>query len=156
MPKQCPGFFEKAFDNPGLSREVFRSDKFGILAILDIKPAAPGHMLVIARRCVPSVDLLDVETHSRLQAVSQHVGLRIMDVMGDWAEYAGTLSAGKQVPHAHIHRVPADAEDSQGWMRRFGGEPRLVLPDGQMDEIRAQLAFPEDYTRQIENELSQI
>jgi histidine triad (HIT) family protein len=88
--------------------EVLLEDEL-TLAFLDIRPAAPGHTLVIPRSHFQFVWEVDVETGAALmrtvvrmagalRAALQPDGLTLLHNSG--------RAAGQEVPHAHWHLLP--------------------------------------------------
>ena len=102
---------------------VFRAERW--VAILDIKPTAPGHALLIpiaeAQHLheLPPSTLAELGLHlARLtRAVRQATGCPAVNVvMNDGP------AAGQEVPHAHLHVIPRWPDDG---LRSgpFGGSP---------------------------------
>jgi bis(5'-adenosyl)-triphosphatase len=79
------------------------------VAIVNLKPLCPGHVLVVPKRLVPVLgDLLDEERHDLWRTV-QAVQALVMDVHGAVACQLGVQdgrAAGQSVPHAHVHVLP--------------------------------------------------
>ena len=74
------------------------------VAFLSIAPLKPGHTLVVPRAEVDHWLDLDSETLAHLAQVSQSVGRAISRAYEPVK--VGTLTAGLEVPHVHIHVVP--------------------------------------------------
>ncbi len=78
------------------------------MAFLSINPLAPGHTLVVP---IEEVDhWVDVapDLNAHLFAVAQRIGRAQHRAFG--CERVGMIIAGYEVPHAHIHVVPTNAE----------------------------------------------
>ena len=71
-------------------------------------PVAPGHVLVIPREPIDKWTDLPPQLLSHLFAVSQTVGTAQEKAFGK--QRSAVIIAGFEVPHAHIHLVPADSE----------------------------------------------
>ncbi|MDX6606892.1 MAG: histidine triad family protein [Solirubrobacterales bacterium] len=102
------------------------------VAFMDIKPATPGHALVVPR--VHSADLLEIgaDDLSATTLAAQRLARRMKDVLGaDGINLINACGAAawQTVFHFHIHVVP-----------RYGDDP-LKLPwipeAGDADEIAA-------------------
>src|SRR5262245_19062492 len=81
-----------------------------VIAFMDIRPANPGHLLVIPREHV--ADLTDLTEQSganvwlighRIARALRHSGLRVEGV-NLWL--ADGAAAGQEVAHVHLHVVP--------------------------------------------------
>ena len=81
------------------------------LAFLDINPEEKGHTLVIPKIEVDKIYDLDDETYTHLFAVAKKL-MKNMD------EKLGTRTLmkviGVDVPHAHIHLIPFNADHKEG------------------------------------------
>jgi len=100
------------------------------VALLDIRPAHPGHVLLIPREERQYLADLSGPTQADLgrhlamltTAVKSATGCPAVNVvLNDGPE------AGQEVPHAHLHVVPRWPGDGKGFL--FAGAP---YADGQM------------------------
>lgn len=107
------------------------------LAVVNIRPVLPGHVLVISRRAVArfgalsAVEVADVWSTAQLvgRVVTRcHGGAAATYSMQDGAE------AGQSVPHLHVHIVPRRARDlphnDQVYDLIEGSERELGAPGG--------------------------
>lgn len=76
------------------------------LAFLDIRPVRPGHTLVVPKQEVDHFFDMDDDTLSRALVFAKPITRAIQRVTG--AERVGAVVAGFDVPHAHLHLIPAD------------------------------------------------
>ena len=74
---------------------------------MDIRPAAPGHVLVVPRIEVDRWTDIEPELAAHLMKVAQIIGQAQIKVFG--AERAGLLIAGFEVAHCHLHVIPANS-----------------------------------------------
>ncbi|KAG4304829.1 hypothetical protein PORY_001882 [Pneumocystis oryctolagi] len=96
-----------------VSKQVFFHAK-NSLALVNLRPLLPGHVLVIPRRSVLRLrDLLDTEVHclfSTVQKVSSVVenafGASSCTIAIQDGKYAG-----QTVPHLHVHIIPRKPYD---------------------------------------------
>ncbi len=101
-------------------------------AFLDIKPVAPGHVLVIPRKendyifDLPEQDYLDLMAFARRVAEAQKKALPCKRV--------GVAVIGLEVPHTHIHLVPITTEDDMNFSHK------VTLPAEEMEAIAAAIA----------------
>jgi histidine triad (HIT) family protein len=124
------------------------------MAILDLHPVRPGHVLVIPRRHAVFVHELTaperaalMETAARIAVAQERAGLR----------QGGTLlindgpASGQHVPHVHLHVIPRARGDLAAVARaylarafhRFGRAANRGALDALAARIRAHLPFPD-------------
>jgi histidine triad (HIT) family protein len=119
-------------DLPG--RFVWRDDE--IVAFLTIAPHQPGHTLVVPVAPVDRwTDLAD-ELWIRLNVVALEIG-RAMETAFDCVR-VGTVIAGLEVPHCHVHLIPIQSEADLG----FGNADHHASPeslDTAAERLRAEL-----------------
>ncbi|MFM7537222.1 MAG: HIT family protein [Acidimicrobiales bacterium] len=74
------------------------------VAFLSINPIAPGHTLVVPRAEVDHWIDLPAATVAHLHVVGQVIGQAQMQAFP--CERIGTIIAGFEVPHTHLHVIP--------------------------------------------------
>lgn len=125
-------------------RFVYRDDS--VVAFLSIEPVAYGHTLVVPVAEVDRWTDLDATTWTRVAEVAQEIGQAMVRAFD--APRAGTLIAGFDVPHAHVHVFPAS--DMSGY-DLSAAIPAEKTDAAQMDEaaakIRAELGTDADGRR---------
>lgn len=89
------------------SHRVYEDDD--VIALMDVMPQAPGHVLVIPR--APSRNLLDADPHvlSRTIQTVQKVALAVQeafDADGVFVAQFNEPAAGQTVFHLHFHVIP--------------------------------------------------
>jgi histidine triad (HIT) family protein len=108
--------FERIVSGEIPCHKVWESEKF--LAFLDIRPVAPGHTLLIPKKKVDP-----------LWSLSQGEFLELLAAAKDLAEILKKkfpcervcmAVVGFEVPHAHIHLIPAKSIFDFPWP---GGQP---------------------------------
>lgn len=87
-------------DLPG--RFVWKDDQ--CVAFLSINPLAPGHTLVVPREEIDHWIDADQELLAHLSGVTQQIGKALQ--LHFTPARVGTMIAGLEVPHLHIHVVP--------------------------------------------------
>ena len=94
-------------------RFVWRDD--AVVAFLSIAPVTTGHVLVVPVEEVDHWIDLDPATWGRVMEVALHVGRALSDAFAP--PRVGQMIAGFEVPHVHVHVLPAYGLDDIG----FGG-----------------------------------
>ncbi len=74
------------------------------VAFLDVRPLAPGHVLVVPRQETDQWTDLGPGLVAHLTSVAHSIGRAQMSVFSP--ARIGMVVAGFEVPHAHIHVVP--------------------------------------------------
>lgn len=93
--------FEKVIDREIPADIVYEDDI--CIAILDIKPVAPGHTLLISKKPYRWVeDIPAAEFHHMVDKVQEIV----RDMKSKGADYVKVSIEGIDVPHFHIHLIP--------------------------------------------------
>ena len=143
--KPCPKLYESIATRKLPSRMVYENFAHGVMALLDIMPAAEGHIGVASLVCERSIDALQSSVlRNKLYTVATFAG-RALELVYPDAPYVGELAAHNQIPHPHLHRMPGD--DKADWAKRFGrldDWPRLKLSTDHMDDIQSRLTTPDD------------
>jgi histidine triad (HIT) family protein len=116
------------------------------LSFMDLRQSNPGHILVIPKAHIPTVDLLPPDLAGpTLRAVARATGaLRhglAPDGINIWQ--SNGVAAGQEVFHVHFHIFPRHAGD--GHMRVYPAFPPET-PRAELDRLAARLraALPRD------------
>ena len=99
--------FTKIIEGELPGRFVWRDEH--AVAFLSINPLTTGHVLVVPIAEVDHWIDLDAGTWAHLNEVVRAVGQAVDRAFE--AERVGTVVAGFEVPHVHVHVFPADAMD---------------------------------------------
>lgn len=94
------------------SKKVFENDTF--LAILDIRPAAPGHVLLVPKEHVPILPLLPEHRITELFETATRLSDAVQDAMispRTTLFIASGYAAGQQAPHLIVHIIPREKGD---------------------------------------------
>jgi histidine triad (HIT) family protein len=100
------------------SFKVYEDDKY--LAFFDLSKFTEGHTLVIPKTHYEFV--WDVDDISGYYNVVKKIALHYRDNLG--FKFADSMVFGRGVPHAHVHIVPHNGEDSE-WNKALGGLEHL-------------------------------
>lgn len=109
--KQC--IFCQIVDGKIQSRRVFEDEK--VVAILDINPANPGHVLLLTREHYSIMPQLpdDEIAHVFMAAKSlSNSMLRGIEVQGTNIIVANGVAAGQRAQHFMVHIIPRKENDS--------------------------------------------
>uniref|UniRef100_A0A7S3RNF9 HIT domain-containing protein n=1 Tax=Strombidinopsis acuminata TaxID=141414 RepID=A0A7S3RNF9_9SPIT len=91
------------------SQVFFASDAGLSLAIVNLKPLVPGHVMVIPRRVAPRMGELTAEELEDLWRTVRHVQGVVQEFHGASCATLGVQDgkdAGQSVPHVHVHILP--------------------------------------------------
>jgi len=117
QPYDEQNIFAKILRGEIPSHKVYEDDK--CLAILDIFPINPGHVLVIPKTPAVIVPDLDPELVVHLFTVGARLSKAVRaaapkcEGVNFWI--SDGASAGQEVPHVHLHIIPRFAGDGFGW-----------------------------------------
>ena len=82
-------------------------------AFLDINPVAAGHTLVVSKREVDYIFDLTDEEYADLQLFAKKVAAALREAVP--CKRIGMAVMGLEVPHAHIHLIPINAESDMNF-----------------------------------------
>lgn len=94
--------FTKIINGDIPARMLWSDDE--CVSFLDVRPLAPGHVLVVPRAEVDHWTDLDSVTASHLMATAHTIGQAQRQVFNP--ARIGLMIAGFEVPHTHLHVVP--------------------------------------------------
>jgi histidine triad (HIT) family protein len=113
-----------------------------IVAFLDIRPANPGHTLVLPRRHVESFTELSAMEVEQLALCGQRIAAALKQGFDGCEAVTFSLAdgaaAGQDVPHTHLHVVPRRAGDGLGWRAAGQLQARETL-DASASQLRTAL-----------------
>ena len=98
-----PTIFTRIIDGEIPSRMIWEDDH--CVSFLDVRPLAPGHCLVVPRAEIDHWTDLEPELAAHLMTVAHSIG-RVQRQVFQPAR-VGLLVAGFEVPHVHLHVIPA-------------------------------------------------
>jgi histidine triad (HIT) family protein len=113
------------------------------VAFMDIRPITRGHVLVVPRQSVPTLDQLDAATRAHLWDVVQRIGAAQRRGLGSRAQHLlvnDGKAASQSVPHVHIHVIPRYANDTLHTITRMIWHvTTLTIPRRETDARRRSL-----------------
>ena len=127
--------FSRIIDGEIPSRMLWADDL--CVAFLDVRPLAPGHVLVVPREETDLWTDLAASTAAHLTEVAHAIGRAQRTVFP--AARIGLMIAGFEVPHTHLHVVPIDSM-AQLDFANADTTPDMGELDRQMEALRAALA----------------
>jgi len=133
--KNCP--FCKIVKGEIDSKKVYEDDL--ILIILDINPAAKGHMLILPKEHYPIMPLIPPETFKRLFEITKSACKISNDGMlslGNTVFIANGPAAGQQSQHFMLHVIPRDKHDGLAVLEI----PSKELPKEDTDKVIGDLS----------------
>jgi histidine triad (HIT) family protein len=130
--------FTKIINGDIPSHKVYEDDK--TFAFMDISPLRPGHVLVVPKAAVDHFDDLPDEDYQALFDTVRKVSKRVKTVLQ--SKRAVILIEGFEVPHAHVHVVPADstAQVTEALNQKAAGESTKPA-DEELARLAQALAF---------------
>ena len=106
--------------------KIAENDNF--FAFLDIRPMAKGHVLVIPKHETDYLFDLDDHVLSEMIVYSKKIAKAIQRAVP--CKRIGLMVIGMEVPHAHIHLIPINAEREMNL-----SNPRLKLSEDEFQQI---------------------
>ncbi|MEM3154859.1 MAG: HIT family protein [Candidatus Woesearchaeota archaeon] len=95
------------------AKKVYDDDK--VAAVLDINPAASGHILLVPKRHVAIMPQMSDDLVSHLGMVAKqlsHALIRALKVEGTSIFVANGVAAGQRAPHFLLHVIPRKQDDN--------------------------------------------
>ncbi len=111
--EQC--VFCKMVEGKIQARKVFEDENF--LAVLDINPATPGHILLMPKEHISILPQLPEPLVQKLGVLSKHLSqaaLKAMKAEGTTIFVANGLVAGQRAAHFLLHIIPRKEGDDAG------------------------------------------
>lgn len=113
---------------------VYRDDV--VAAFMDIRPAAPGHVLVVPNQHAASLEAVDPEICGHMLVVARRVASAIrrsgLRCEGVSFYLADGPAAGQTIFHSHLHVIPRYPGDGCGL--RLHSQPPLVPGRAALEE----------------------
>lgn len=106
MPKPC------VFCEVVAGGEALVVDEPDVAAFLDIRPLFPGHLLIVPRQHVVTLDELPADQLAPLFGLAQRAVTAMQTAMGAQGAFVAQNNIVSQsVPHLHVHVVPRTKGD---------------------------------------------
>jgi histidine triad (HIT) family protein len=104
------------------------AEDYRFYAFLDINPLAKGHTLVVPKQEIDYIFDMDDQQLADMMVFSKKVAAAIEKAVP--CKRIGVAVLGLEVPHAHIHLVPLNAETDISFSK-----PKLQLTSEEMGSI---------------------
>ena len=116
------------------------------LALMDIHPLRPGHVLVVNRRHAQFVHQLTPEEQGHLLQIGSRIGQALkagpLQPAGFHFNINDGRAAHQTVPHVHLHVLPRYTGDTPAFIGSLFGKPWSLLRGGRNREaLEEQAAF---------------
>lgn len=114
------------------AKKVYEDDK--VTAVLDINPAAEGHILLLPKKHVQVMPQMDDELTAHMGVIAKQLSgalIRTMQVEGTSIFAANGAAAGQRAPHFMMHIIP----------RKEGDKIGLSLPENSLDDKTMKQVF---------------
>jgi len=121
--QQC--IFCKMISGEVPSKKVYEDDKF--IAVLDINPGSPGHMLVMSKEHYSIMPQMPDDLISHLGMLAKNLSqaaLRGLQAKGTTIFVANGAAAGQRASHFLLHILPRTDDDNVG----------IKIPEGSLSE----------------------
>ncbi len=145
--------FEKIWDKEIPSHELYRNDKQGLLAMLDIFPATAGHTLVVPQEAVDQwTDLPDVRL-MQAAILGKFVAKHILQTLKPLRVTKHTIGFG--VPHVHDQYIPSYERGDTAYLY----DPKRMESPADASELKAMreaLKFPEDLSELVDAKMIEL
>lgn len=99
-----PSIFSKIINGEIPAYKIYEDQK--TVAILDIHPVNPGHVLVIPKMQIEHFEDLPDDYYQAVWSTVKTVAKHQRQVLG--RPWIGVSVVGTEVPHAHVHLIPFD------------------------------------------------
>ena len=140
--QECP------FDHPGIRMAEYAGNE-EFAAIYNMAPVLPGHSLVVPRRHIERLGLLDDNQVCHFFVFARRITEFLLSCFGadgfDWTIQDG-MSVGQTVGHLHLHLIPRwldDLPSPDNWYARLK-LPIATNSNGAIDsEVRPRLSDAE-------------
>lgn len=131
--KQC--VFCHIIEGQVQSRKVYEDDKS--IAILDINPCNPGHILLLPKEHYSIMPQLSEEEIAHLFMIAKTISnavLRSLGVQGTNIIVQNGVAAGQKAQHFMIHIIPRKEGDDINFVL-----PQKKIPENELEKIRKKL-----------------
>ena len=111
--QQC--IFCQIADGKVAAKKIYEDDK--VLAVLDINPANPGHILLLPKEHIAIMPQMDDDLTGYMGIIAKQLSqvlLRALQAQGTTIFVANGTAAGQRAPHFMIHIIPRMDDDKIG------------------------------------------
>lgn len=128
--KQC--IFCQIIDGKVQSKKVYEDEN--VIAILDVNPANPGHILIMPREHYSIMPQIPEEEIGHIFMVAKalsNASLRALEVQGSNIIVANGVAAGQRAQHFMVHLIPRKENDGVNFQI-----PQKTIPEKELQKLR--------------------
>ncbi len=132
--KQC--IFCQIISGNVQSRKIYEDEH--VLAVLDINPANPGHILVMPRdhySIMPQIPEEEVGHIFLVAKMLSNASLRALEVQGSNIIVANGVAAGQRAQHFMVHLIPRKENDNLNFE-----VPQKNIPEKELESMQEMLS----------------
>jgi len=132
--KQC--IFCQIIDGKVQSRKVYEDED--VIAILDVNPANPGHILIMPREHYSIMPQMPDNEMGHIFMVAKalsNASLRALEVQGSNIIVANGVAAGQRAQHFMVHLIPRKENDNIDFQI-----PQKTIPEKELQKIKKVLS----------------
>lgn len=147
MSQREPTVFQKIWEGDIPSYQLYRNDTHGLLAMLDIHPATPGHTLVVPEEAVDLWTNLPDRRILQATLLGNFVGRHLQTILNPLRVTKHTIGFG--VPHIHDQYV---ASYIRGDTANLYDPERMKAPvdHGELAQMHDILTFPDQLQAEVD------
>ncbi len=119
--------FTKIINGEIPAYKIAENERF--VAFLDAFPVVKGHTLVVPKQEIDYIFDLDDDTIAEMHVFAKKIA-KALDKSLDCVR-VGTLVAGLEVPHAHLHLIPMNSMEDLSF-----SNPKLQFTKEEFEEIQ--------------------
>ena len=127
--KQC--IFCQIIDGKVQSRRVYEDED--VIAILDVNPANPGHILIMPREhysIMPQIPKEEIGHIFMVAKALSNASLRALEVQGSNIIVANGVAAGQRAQHFMVHLIPRKENDGVDFQI-----PQKNIPEKELQKL---------------------
>tara|TARA_Y100000310_G_scaffold341089_1_gene439056 strand:+ start:701 stop:1450 length:750 start_codon:yes stop_codon:yes gene_type:complete len=132
--KQC--IFCQIIAGKVQSKKVYEDEE--VIAILDVNPANPGHLLIMPKEHYSIMPQIPDDEIGHVFAVAKALSnssLRALEVQGSNILVANGVAAGQRAQHFMVHLIPRKENDNMGFEI-----PQKNIPEAELKKITKMLS----------------
>jgi histidine triad (HIT) family protein len=132
--KQC--IFCQIISGKVQSRKIYEDEN--AIAVLDINPSNPGHILIMPREHYSIMPQMPDDEVSHIFLVAKHLSnacLRALEAEGSNIIVANGITAGQRAQHFMVHLIPRKENDKLKF-----DVPQKNIPEGELQKIGKMLS----------------
>ena len=132
--KQC--IFCQIISGKVQSKKIYEDDE--VLAILDVNPANPGHILIMPKEHYSIMPQIPDDEIGHIFMVAKALSntlLRALEVQGSNIIVANGVAAGQRAQHLMVHLIPRKENDGVNFQI-----PQKNIPEEELQKVRKALS----------------